>query len=530
MAQAAAMLDVMQSGIEPRIVTREAPPVAGVRRELMLPFGGKAPRLGGVRAELDAYTENAAPIFDAARAEPDPAREDKSPPVGGVEMPVREASPRTNTATIAAAISVFAHVAVLAWSLHSIRPDEALAKGGDTQPIVVEGVSVILLDQMPTRESPEKVLAEAKPVDETETAPKVVEEVVAPPEEVKPVVEPPTEIAALTAEEARAPVTDSATASAEPEAAMVVPDAVAKPVSEPAPEAATAPADTEASKPVEPETRLALADDASVAPAAVDQSANLAASKAEDMTAAAPVDAVEAKAVETETPPQVEEPPTEVLAKDLPANPAPATDLYLDSVDTADAATEHAPVADEAAKPVEPLETDVAAVDDAEKIAPLEEKADPIDAPEDPRDPQPVPKKTAAVKSAPSKERQASVAEKPAQGPLFGILGAGGTSAVERGSANTSSYRAQLAAHLRRYRSYPDAARDQELTGTVRVSFTVNASGQVTGARLTRSSGHAVLDRAAVGMVSRASPFPPIPNALSVKSLSVDVPVRFDRR
>jgi protein TonB len=503
----------------------EAPPVAGVRRELMMPFGGKAPRLGGVRAVLDARTETAAPIFDSARSEPDPAKGDAAPPVGGVEGPAKEGSQRTNIAAIAAAISVLAHAAVLAWAIHSIRPDEALAKGDDSSPVVIEGVSVVLLDQMPTKESPElETLAEAKAVEDTETA-RVTETENAKVEEATVTPEQPTEIAALTETDIQQPVAEATASVPEPATAAVVDDTPAM-LAESSPAEEDSASTAEAAEPAEDDTRVAVADDAPAASAAADQSAEL--SPATTDESAVPADAVP-EPVETETALKVEEPPTEVLAKDLPANSAAATDLYLDSVDTGDDKTVHAALADETAQPVDPPEPDPAAVDDEAKVAPLEEKADPMDLPQDSPAP-PKPKKVAAVKSAPSKERNASVAEQTATGPLSGIFGAGGTSEAERGRANTSSYRAQLAAHLRRYRSYPDAARDRSLAGTVRVAFTVNASGHVTGARLTRSSGYAVLDRAALGMVNRASPFPAIPANLAIRNLSVDVPVRFDAR
>ena len=73
--------------------------------------------------------------------------------------------------------------------------------------------------------------------------------------------------------------------------------------------------------------------------------------------------------------------------------------------------------------------------------------------------------------------------------------------------ANTSSYNAQVSAHLRRFQVSPDSSRG----GTTVVLFTLAANGAVTSVSLGSSSGSAVLDQAALGMVRRASPFPPIP-------------------
>ena len=515
----------MLSIVEPRIVTREAPPVAGARRELLLVAGGKAPRLGGVRVELDADTESAAPIFEVPRAEPDPAR-DKAPPIGGVVRTSAE-KPRTNIAAIAAGVSVLAHVFVLAWALHSIRPDEALAKGGDMDPIVIEGVSVVLVDQLP---SP---LRQAQAVEETAAAQSIEEDSPAKIAEVAPQAEPRAEIAALVPADSVQPVAEPAEPAPDvAPVASLVPDSTAKPEpqvveAKPVEKSATSEAKGEAveAKPVEAETRAALANDAAV-PAALDPSADVPVASAEEAAvAASPADAV-VKPVEPETPAQIEE--SEVLAKALPEDTAPATDLYRDTIADSDGAAEHAPTIEEATKPAEPPQAEVAAADASDVVAPLEDKVEPVDTPELPtKAAPPKAKKTAAVQSAPSDSREASTAEKTARGPLPGVAGAGGARDVERGKANTSSYRAQASAHLRRYRSYPDAARD--LTGTAWVSFTVDARGQVMSARLSRSSGHALLDQAAVGMVKRASPFPPLPADLSDKSLAINAPVRFAR-
>ena len=50
---------------------------------------------------------------------------------------------------------------------------------------------------------------------------------------------------------------------------------------------------------------------------------------------------------------------------------------------------------------------------------------------------------------------------------------------------------------------YPRAARDRRATGTVVISMTVAADGSVARAVLKQSSGHADLDQAALGTLSR---------------------------
>jgi protein TonB len=192
--------------------------------------------------------------------------------------------------------------------------------------------------------------------------------------------------------------------------------------------------------------------------------------------------------------------------------------------------------ATEPAKAVEPAPDDLAArIDSSATHVAAVDLEEPADAPAPARKPPPKPSPKPAPKTAPAKAKSApaapaSQAETAAQGPRPGNAGAGGASRDERGSANVSSYQARLASHLRRFRAYPAAAADQGLRGTATVTFTVNGSGAVMSARLAGGSGHAILDEAAVAMVKRASPFPPIPPALAQSTMTVTVPVRFDRR
>lgn len=104
-----------------------------------------------------------------------------------------------------------------------------------------------------------------------------------------------------------------------------------------------------------------------------------------------------------------------------------------------------------------------------------------------------------------------------------GRAGAGGR-LENGGSADVSSYRSRVFAHLQRYKSYPSGA--GRASGAASVHFVISASGSVTSASLGRSSGNSAFDQAAVSMVRRASPFPPIPPGLG-RSLSFNAPIRF---
>jgi protein TonB len=59
--------------------------------------------------------------------------------------------------------------------------------------------------------------------------------------------------------------------------------------------------------------------------------------------------------------------------------------------------------------------------------------------------------------------------------------------------------------------NYPDEARRQKLSGSLLLDVSVNPDGTVNEIQLRRSSGHKVLDDAAIRIVRLAAPFPPFP-------------------
>lgn len=73
---------------------------------------------------------------------------------------------------------------------------------------------------------------------------------------------------------------------------------------------------------------------------------------------------------------------------------------------------------------------------------------------------------------------------------------------------------------------YPEQARLQKLEGTVLLIVSVDEAGHVTSANVSRSSGHPILDRAALGAV-RSWRFSPARQADRAIPATVEVPVRF---
>lgn len=92
-------------------------------------------------------------------------------------------------------------------------------------------------------------------------------------------------------------------------------------------------------------------------------------------------------------------------------------------------------------------------------------------------------------------------------------------------SVSPASWKSRLLAHLNRHKRFPRGAG----SGTAQVAFTIDRSGRVLSARLAGSSGDAVLDGEAVGLLRRASPLPPPPEGFGGGRIGLTVPVRFSR-
>ena len=62
--------------------------------------------------------------------------------------------------------------------------------------------------------------------------------------------------------------------------------------------------------------------------------------------------------------------------------------------------------------------------------------------------------------------------------------------------------------------NYPEAARQQRIYGSLRMMVSLLPDGKVMNIEILRSSGHAMLDQAAVDIVNLAAPFDPFPEEL----------------
>jgi protein TonB len=150
-----------------------------------------------------------------------------------------------------------------------------------------------------------------------------------------------------------------------------------------------------------------------------------------------------------------------------------------------------------------------------------------------PRAAETVPAATLAVSSAPTFEVAPA---SPALGGGIADLRAEAVPAnvavvrerVEAGpdAAGLRQYRMSLAGEARRHKRFPEAARRTGLAGTVEVRIKVTAFDRE--AELTRSSGHALLDKAALEMLRLAAARAPLPEALRGQQFTVLLPVVFE--
>lgn len=97
------------------------------------------------------------------------------------------------------------------------------------------------------------------------------------------------------------------------------------------------------------------------------------------------------------------------------------------------------------------------------------------------------------------------------------------------GDAAASNYKGKVRSKVQRHFRYPKSADRAGVKGTVTVSFTVSASGEVSGIRIVGGSGSPVLDEAALNAVRKAEPFPKIPEDANRSSWPFTLPLQFGR-
>ncbi|MEP0813133.1 MAG: TonB family protein [bacterium] len=94
-------------------------------------------------------------------------------------------------------------------------------------------------------------------------------------------------------------------------------------------------------------------------------------------------------------------------------------------------------------------------------------------------------------------------------------------------AAILSKYTSSVKSKVQGAKFYPEQAKRMEHEGSVKVRFTVTASGGVSGVSVASSSGFSDLDSAAVQAVQNAAPFGAIPEELGKSSLTMTVTLNY---
>ena len=182
------------------------------------------------------------------------------------------------------------------------------------------------------------------------------------------------------------------------------------------------------------------------------------------------------------------------------------------------------------ALPVEPPKQQVV----EEQLQPTPPQPEPVVAalPKVEPKPEPTPEKPQPVREQVKKPIKNRVVEKSTAARAERVAPDAPTSATNASAAAAAaaSYRSILASHLQRFKQYPSAARASGIQGTTSLSFTVTRNGRVTSSRLSRSSGHAMLDQETLALIQRAQPLPSFPPEMREASLNITVPFSFTVR
>jgi protein TonB len=111
---------------------------------------------------------------------------------------------------------------------------------------------------------------------------------------------------------------------------------------------------------------------------------------------------------------------------------------------------------------------------------------------------------------------------------------AGGNAAAASGSGSglgsrhaRHPYFGKLKIWLNAHKTYPAALKKAKAQGTVVLTFTISRSGELLSSRIVTGSGQPGLDQAALDMLQRSSPMPPLPDELGLDTLTLTIPVEY---
>ncbi|MDY7033088.1 MAG: energy transducer TonB [Thermodesulfobacteriota bacterium] len=89
-------------------------------------------------------------------------------------------------------------------------------------------------------------------------------------------------------------------------------------------------------------------------------------------------------------------------------------------------------------------------------------------------------------------------------------------------------YLEMIRLRIERFKKYPHSAKARHVEGAATLRFAITREGKLKGVTLVESSRHKILDRAALGAVCEAAPFPPPPNSYSGGDLTLEITIVFE--
>lgn len=128
---------------------------------------------------------------------------------------------------------------------------------------------------------------------------------------------------------------------------------------------------------------------------------------------------------------------------------------------------------------------------------------------------------------------QTAEAARPPGGMALGNgagIGSGGNGNGAGGGCLDAIWMRAVSERVRQFFYYPPAALAVRKTGIVMVHFAVARDGAIEKLQIGRSSGDAGLDKAALDIVQKAQPLPPIPDRMQTQRVEGDLPVNFGVR
>ncbi|MDG0995767.1 MAG: TonB family protein [Gammaproteobacteria bacterium] len=138
----------------------------------------------------------------------------------------------------------------------------------------------------------------------------------------------------------------------------------------------------------------------------------------------------------------------------------------------------------------------------------------------------PKPKSDAVKAEALEKEKTEETEEKVAQSASAAAQSSQSASQIE---AIRNAYLRELSLWLNKHKRYPASARRRAQEGDVTLGFVITAQGQLISHQLLSPAVYQSLNKEALTMIQRASPFPPVPLEIrdTATEFEYSIPIRF---